>query len=96
MKTRIMVIRGEYRDQEEFTIMEVTLKPASSYIYLACPFTENDSIHSVIGLHVKSRAADLNKFKFFCKMNSQMRSQYKRQYVKQKSCEVFCMDVDAG
>ena len=78
LKTKLLVINGEPRDREEFTCNNVTVKHASLYIYLGSPFTENGSIPSIIELHVKSRTADLNKFKIFCKMNSTMPYQYKK------------------
>ena len=78
LKTKLMVINGEERDREPFTCKDVTVKHAIKYIYLGSPFTENGSIRSVIELHLKTRTADLNKFKIFCKMNATMPYQYKK------------------
>ena len=78
IKTKLLVINGEERDRKEFTCKNVTVRHASMYIYLGSPFTENGSICSVIELHLKSRVADMNKFKIFCKINSSMPYQYKK------------------
>ena len=86
IKTKMMVINGVERDREEFTCMNVTVKHTDSYIYLGSPFTEDGSIRSVIELHVKSRAADLNKFKIFCKMNCTMPYKYKKKVFQAGIC----------
>ena len=79
VKTNFMVINGLKSDRQEFTVQGVTVKHTYSYIYLGSPFTEDGSINSVIGLHVKSRIADLNKFKIFCGKNETMPYRFKKQ-----------------
>ena len=58
--------------------MGLTVKHAESYIYLGSPFTEDGKIQNVIAMHLKTRTADLNKFKIFCKVNVTMPDQYKK------------------
>ena len=78
LKTKLFVINGNECDREEFTCNDVTVKHASTYIYLGSPFTENGSMRCVIEQHLKSRISDLNKFKIFCKMNPTMPYIYKK------------------
>ena len=78
LKTKLMVINGEEKDRAEFTCKNITVKHTTKYIYLGSPFTENGSIRSVIDSHIKTRTADLNKFRIFCKMNSTMPYMYKK------------------
>ena len=78
LKTRLLVINGNESDREEFTCNDITVKHASTYKYLGCPFTENGSMRSAIELHLKSRMSDLNKFKILSKMNSTMPYIYKK------------------
>jgi hypothetical protein len=56
----------------------VTVKHTPSYIYLGSPFTEDCKMKSVLDLHLKTRTADLNKFKIFCRTNATMPYQYKK------------------
>ena len=79
LKTNLMVINGVDADRLEFTVDGITVKHAPSYIYLGSPFTEDANLNSVIKLHVKSRAADLNKFKIFCRKNETMPYRFKKQ-----------------
>ena len=78
LKTKLMVINGSMKDREEFSTMGLTVKPAKSYIYLGSPFTEDGKIKTVITMHLKTRTADLNKFKIFCQVNATMPYQYKK------------------
>ena len=79
VKTNLMVINGSDVDRREFVVKGVTVKHAPSYIYLGSPFTEDANINSMIKLHVKSRMADLNKFKIFCCKNETMPYKFKTQ-----------------
>ena len=78
VKTKILVINGTNKDREEFVCKGVTVRHAKSYIYLGSPFTEDGNIRNVIVMHVKSRNADLNKFKIFCRVNATMPYMYKK------------------
>ena len=78
LKTNLMVVNGNGKDREEFECMGVTVKHAKSYIYLGSPFTEDGKIQNVIAMHIKTRTADLNKFRIFCKVNATMPYQYKK------------------
>ena len=78
LKTKFMVINGTKKDREEFSCKNVIVKHAPSYIYLGTPFTEDCKIRSVLELHLKTRVADLNKFKIFCRTNTTMPFQYKK------------------
>ena len=78
IKTKLMVVNGNQKDREEFVSMGLTVKHAESYIYLGSPFTEDGKIQNVIAMHLKTRTADLNKFKIFCKVNVTMPYQYKK------------------
>ena len=77
--TKLLVINGTKRDRAEFVIKTVTVKHAESYIYLGSPFTEDGYIRTVIDMHVKSRNADLNKFKIFCAANATMPYKYNKE-----------------
>ena len=79
IKTKLMVINGCEDDRNEFTINNVIVKHAVSYIYLGSPFTEDGRMDSVMELHIDSRIADLNKLKIFCGVNTTMPYIYKRQ-----------------
>ena len=79
LKTKLMVINGIEADRRDFRVEGVTVKHATSYIYLGSPFTEDANLKSVIELHVKSRMADLNKFKIFCSKNETMPYRFKKQ-----------------
>ena len=79
VKTNLMVINGSDIDRRDFVVQGVTVKHATSYIYLGSPFTEDANINSMIKLHVKSRMADLNKFKIFCHKNETMPYKFKTQ-----------------
>ena len=79
LKTNLMVVNGSALDRKEFVVSGVTVKHASKYIYLGSPFTEDANINSVIKLHVKSRMADLNKFKIFCGRNETMPYRFKKE-----------------
>ena len=78
IKTKLMVINGTKADREQFTVESVVVKHTISYIYLGSPFTENGKIKDVIQLHIKTRTADVNKFKIFSKKNETMPYMYKR------------------
>ena len=78
IKTNLMVVNGNKKDREEFVCMGLTVKHAESYIYLRSPFTEDGKIQNVLAMHLKTRTADLNKFKIFCKVNVTMPYQYKK------------------
>ena len=58
--------------------MGLTVKHASSYVYLGSPFTEDGRLNTVVTMHLKTRMADLNKFKIFCKVNATMPYRYKK------------------
>ena len=58
--------------------MTFCVKHSSSYVYLGSPFTEDSKMKSVLDLHLKTRTADLNKYKIFCKTNATMPYQYKK------------------
>ena len=79
VKTNLMVINGSDIDRRDFVVQGVTVKHATSYVYLGSPFTEDANINSMIKLHVKSRMADLNKFKIFCHKNETMPYKFKTQ-----------------
>ena len=79
LKTNIMVINGTANDRKEFKVDEVIVKHTTSYVYLGSPFTEDANINNVIKLHVKSRTADVNKFKIFCRKNETMPYRLKKQ-----------------
>ena len=81
LKTNIMVVNGRKEDREEFTVDEVTVKHTSAYVYLGSPFTKDANIKSVIKLHLKSRMADLNRFKILCKQNKTMPFKFKKQVI---------------
>ena len=78
LKTNLMVINGNRTDRQAFTSMGLTVKPAKVYIYLGSPFTEDGKMNTVITTHLKTRMADLNKFRIFSKVNSTMPYQYKK------------------
>ena len=78
LKTKLMVINGNKKDREEIVCNGLIVKPTKSYIYLGSPFTEDAKMKTVITMHIKTRTADLNKFKIFCKVNSTMPYQYKK------------------
>ena len=78
LKTNLLVINGNAKDREDFICKGVTVKHAKSYIYLGSPFTEDGKINSILCMHLKSRMADLNKFKIFCKVNVTMPYIYKK------------------
>ena len=63
LKTNLLVINGNVKDREDFICKGVTVKHAKSYIYLGSPFTEDGKVNSILSMHLKSRMADLNKFK---------------------------------
>ena len=79
VKTNLLVINGNKRDREDFVCGDVVVKHATSYIYLGSPFTEDGRISTILKMHVKTRVADLNKFKIFCKVNVTMPYIYKKQ-----------------
>ena len=79
VKTNFMVINGSGTDRQEFTVSGVTVRHTDSYIYLGSPITEDANINSVIRRHVKSRSADLNKYKIFCRKNETMPFIFKKQ-----------------
>ena len=58
LKRNLMVINGVDADRLDFTVDSITVKHASSYIYLGSPFTEDANLNSVIKLRIKSRTAD--------------------------------------
>lgn len=78
LKTKLMVVNGVGIDRCDFTVEDVVVRHTTSYIYLGSPFTEDGRISSVIGIHVKAKTSDLNKFKIFCKKNESMPYQYKK------------------
>ena len=78
IKTNILVINGTKKDREDFVCKTVTVRHAESYIYLGSPFTEDGNIRNVIGMHLKTRNPDLNKFKIFCQVNATMPYVYKK------------------
>ena len=78
VKTNLLVINGNKRDREEFVCGEVVVKHATSYIYLGSPFTEDGRVSTILKMHLKTRVADLNKFKIFCKVNTTMPYMYKK------------------
>ena len=78
IKTNLMVINGNPIDRQAFTTAGLTVKPTKLYIYLGSPFTEDGKINTVISTHLKTRTADLNKFRIFSKVNSTMPYQYKK------------------
>ena len=78
LKTNLLVINGNVKDREDFFCKGVNVKHAKSYIYLGSPFTEDGKVNSILTMHLKSRMADLNKFKIFCKVNATMPYTYKK------------------
>ena len=78
VKTNLLVINGNRKDREDFVCGEVTVKHATSYIYLGSPFTEDGRMSTILKMHLKTRVADLNKFKIFCKVNATMPYVYKK------------------
>ena len=95
IKTKLLVINGEAKDREEITCMSVTVKHAITYIYLGSPFTENGSIRSAVDLHLKTRTADLNKFKIFCKTNCTMPYQYKKKVLQAMILMSLCYGCES-
>ena len=94
VKTNLLVINGNKKDREDFVCKEVTVKHATSYIYLGSPFSEDGRLCTILDMHVKTRVPDLNKFKIFCKVNTTM--SYKLKSCKLPLLQAFYIVVRVG
>ena len=77
-KTKFFVINGTKADKIPLDVESTKICYSPNYLYLGAWFTDSGKISDVIGLHVKSNQATINKFSIFCAANSQMPFIYKK------------------